>query len=150
MQIEVVLNKNVANLGRRGELVRVRRGYFRNYLYPQGDAVMATPSIKKVALKRQENQVEKVQATKKNADKIVKQLAGITIKFTEKASKNGKLYAGISEDQIIEAVKKESGVELHSEFIKMETIKEIGEHKISVSFGGEANTEITVTVDASK
>ncbi len=146
--MEVVLNEDVQKLGYKGDIVNVKRGYFRNFLYPRGLADTATKSRLKVAESRKEKLVMKKQQIVDNAKDVLKKLKGLKLILKAKVSDKGKLYGSITEDDILKELKKEVKLELDKEFIKMEHIKELGEYEVLVHLGEDLEEKINVTVEA--
>jgi len=146
--MQVILNDKVEKLGKRGDICEVKPGYFMNFLYPKGLADIATEAILKLAKSRNKNAVLKKQEIIDNAKEVLNKLKGFKIVIKKKASDKGKLYAAITEEDVIAIISKEKNVELGSEFIKMEHFKEIGEHKIQVNLGKDLSEKIDLLIEA--
>lgn len=146
--MQVLLNENVVKLGRRGDIVNVKPGYFRNYLLPKGFAVLATDSVKKLAEKRNEKMVMEKEQLLENAKEVVEKLKGLKLVLRLKATKTGKLYASVDKSMILDAVEKEAGLKLDESFVETKNIKEVGEHSLNVNLGEGFEQEITVVVEA--
>lgn len=145
--MEVVLNKDVQKLGYKGEVVRVREGYFRNFLWPRSLAEVATEERKTLAALRREKMVISRKQLLENTRKVLDKLKGLTVTIKAKVSGKGKLYAGIGEDAVIAAVEKAAKIQLEKEYLKMEHIKEVGEHKVLIQLGPDMEQKITVVVE---
>lgn len=145
--MEVVLNKDVSGLGYRGDVVAVKNGYFRNFLLPKGFAVLATAKMKEFADARKEKMLLEKEKLLENAKEALGKLEGLKIVLSVKASKKGKLYAAITENDVIDAVLKEKNVRLESNFIKMDHFKELGEYKVLVDLGDKLTQEIDLVVE---
>ncbi len=145
--MQVLLNENVSKLGLRGEVVSVKPGYFRNFLFPKGMAVIVTPSV----LKRLEEQNRilalKKEETLENAKKIADKLDGLKISLKAKATKTGKLYGAIKPSVILGEIAKAVGFEFDKDFLEFSPIKELGEHKVKINLGEEFIKEITVVIE---
>jgi large subunit ribosomal protein L9 len=130
--MKVLLLKDVYKLGRAGDVKRVADGYGRNYLLPQGLAVLATPG----ALKQSEHIREQASAQRavlnKEMGTIAEKLADITVTFPAKASETGKLYGSITTQMIAEAVAQKAGVEIARRQIDTQPVRTLGEHKVRV------------------
>jgi large subunit ribosomal protein L9 len=130
--MKVLLLKDVYNLGRAGDVKKVADGYGRNYLLPQGFAVLATPG----ALKQSEfiRKSADVQRTKLNTElgSVAEQIDGLKLTFEVKAGETGKLYGSITTAMIAEAVENETGVKIDRRQIDTQPIKLLGEHKARV------------------
>ncbi len=140
----VVFTQDVPQVAQKNTLKRVRRGYFANYLMPQGYAKMATPELLeglKVKIEAQRNETLMAQAT---LSEQAKKLLGKTIKLQAKASPKGTLFRAVSEKAIVEAIKDQERVEVEKSQLSYEPIKKIGNHSVVVKFGDH---EVKVTVD---
>ncbi|MEZ4337259.1 MAG: 50S ribosomal protein L9 [Sandaracinaceae bacterium] len=146
--VQVVLQDDVENLGRAGELVRVKPGYARNYLLPRGLAAMATRGsvaqiehAKAVALKR---------AAKLSADAQTRAgaLANVTVEIAAHAGDSGKLFGSVGTKDIAAALQAK-GFEVDKKRIQLdEPIKEVGEHQVAIKLGYEVSATIKVNVVA--
>ena len=132
--MEVILKKNVNKLGYANEIVKVKPGYGRNFLIPQGYAILATSSAKKAheeILKQKSHKEAKLQSeAQEMADKIAK----LELSIQTKAGDNGKIFGSINTIQLAEALKKEGfEVDRKSLKIKDEPIKELGTYEAEVN-----------------
>ncbi len=146
--MQVVLNQNIKTLGFRGEIVNVKRGYFRNYLFPNNLADVATVTRLKVAESRKEKQVMAKDQLVKNAAEVLEKLKDLKVTVKEKANEKGHLYAAVSTMEVIEAIEKKAKVTLDKEFLQMDHIKEVGSYPVKVKIGEGKEAEITVVVKA--
>ncbi len=145
-KMKVMLIKDVYKLGRAGDVKRVADGYGRNFLIPQGYAVLATPG----ALK----QVEKIrhQATEKRAilntemSAIAEKLAALSVTFAAKAGETGKLYGSITTQDLTDAIKAKSGIEVKRQQIDMQPLRTLGEHKAHIRLTMDLIPEIKILV----
>lgn len=144
--MQIILNKDVPQLGYRGETVKVRNGYFRNFLQPKGFAVMATPSLLKVAAVRKEKMVLARQELLDNAKKALGKLKGVTLEMKGKVTSKGKLYGAITEEKFMDELLKETNIKLEKEFVKMEHIKTVGEHVVTIHLGPDLEQKVKVVV----
>lgn len=132
--MEVILKKNVNKLGYANEIVKVKPGYGRNFLIPQGYAILATASAKKAheeILKQKSHKEAKLQSeAQEMADKIAK----LELSIQTKAGDNGKIFGSINTIQLAEALKKEGfEVDRKSLKIKDEPIRELGTYEAEVN-----------------
>ena len=132
--MEVILKKNVNKLGYANEIVKVKPGYGRNFLIPQGYAILATASAKKAheeILKQKSHKEAKLQSeAQEMADKIAK----LELSIQTKAGDNGKIFGSINTIQLAETKKKEGfEVDRKSLKIKDEPIKELGTYEAEVN-----------------
>ena len=128
--------------------MKVRNGYFRNFLQPNGFAVMATPALLKVTAVRKERMVLARQELIDNATKALGKLKDLVIEIKGKVTSKGKLYGAITEEKIIAAILKETNIKLEKDFIKMEHIKTVGDHEITVHLGPDLEQKLKVVVKA--
>jgi large subunit ribosomal protein L9 len=142
--MKVLLVKDVYKLGRAGDVKRVADGYGRNFLLPQGLAVLATPS----ALKQTEN--IRAQANVKRAV-VNKEMSGmaeilskLTLSFPAKAGETGKLYGSITPQMIADAVKQKTGLEINRRQMDFEPIRTLGTHPVHIRLTIDLVPEITV------
>jgi large subunit ribosomal protein L9 len=144
--MKVLLIKDVYKLGRAGDVKRVADGYGRNFLLPQGLAVLATPG----AMKQAEN--IRAQATVSRAA-LNKELGGVadiiskvSLSFAAKAGETGKLYGSITSQMIADAIHEKTGVEINRRQMDSEPIRNLGTHKVHVRLTVDLVPEITVVV----
>jgi large subunit ribosomal protein L9 len=125
--MEVILKKNVDKLGYANEIVSVKPGYGRNFLIPQGYAVLATASAKKAHVDMMKQKSHKESKMLIEAQEIAAQIAELTVTISTKAGENGKIFGSINTIQLAEALKKVGhDIDRKSLKIKDEPIKEIG------------------------
>ncbi len=125
--MEVILKKNVDKLGYANDTVNVKPGYGRNFLIPQGYAVLATASAKKAHAEIMKQKAHKESKILAEAQELAAKVEGLTVTITTKAGENGKIFGSVNTVQLAEALKKQ-GVEIDrkSLVIKNEPIKEVG------------------------
>ena len=161
--MKVILLQNIKGLGQIGDVKNVSDGYARNFLLPRKMAKAATDSSLKEVEALKAKRVIMVETEKKNALEVAEKLKDLVIEFTRKATKTGKLFAGIGKDDIVKEIKKASGVQLqeemigHTEFLdrlkhgqettpRDEPIKHIGEHLVDLNLSPEVKTQIKVVI----
>lgn len=147
--MQVILLEKVVNLGGLGDVVKVKEGYARNYLIPQGKARRATEAaIKEFEARRAE--LEKAQAEKlAAAQALAEKLAGIVLTIPAKAGVDGRLFGSVTNFDIAEALGKQ-GFQVAKGQIRMPQgpLKIVGEHKVSVALHADVVVQIGVTVVA--
>lgn len=148
--MQVVLNKDVPKLGYKGDIVNVKSGYGRNYLLPKGLADLASDSRLKIAASRKERMVIQKQQLLDSAKDVIAKLKGLKLIMKAKVSEKGKLYAAITEKDVIDAIEEKKNVKLEKEFIKMEHFKEVGTYEVLVRLGEGFEEKITVKVQEKK
>jgi large subunit ribosomal protein L9 len=145
--MQIILLEKVVNLGNLGDVVRVKDGYARNFLIPSRQAKRATANaIKEFEARRAE--LEKAAADKLAASQAVgEKLAGTTVKLTQKAGVDGRLFGSVTNHDIAEALVK-AGFTVTKAQVRMPTgpIKLVGDSAVSVSLHTDVVVEITVSV----
>jgi large subunit ribosomal protein L9 len=144
--MQVILLEKIVNLGQLGDVVKVKEGYARNFLIPQGKARRATDvAIKEFEARRAE--LEKAQADKFAAAESVARLAGTNVQVGAKAGVDGRLFGSITNYDIADALGKQ-GFEVNKAQIRMPQgpLKQVGEHPITVALHSDVTADITVTI----
>jgi large subunit ribosomal protein L9 len=145
--MELILLEKVVNLGQLGDVVKVRNGYARNFLIPQGKAKRATEqNVKEFEARRAE--LEKAQADLlAQAQERVAKLDGLMLQIGQKAGVDGKLFGSVTNIDIAEALK-EQGTEVERSQIRMPhgPLKQVGDHPVSIVLNPDAVANITVSV----
>ena len=133
--MEVILKKDVENLGYANDVVKVRDGYARNFLVPNGLAVVATPSERKQLSETLKQRAHKEAKVKAEAEKHAEVLAGKSIKIGAKVGEKGKIFGSVNTIMLADAFKL-LGVEIERKHIKIkaDTIKTVGKYEAEVSF----------------
>jgi large subunit ribosomal protein L9 len=133
--MEVILKKDVENLGFADDLVTVKNGYGRNFLIPQGHALLATPSAKKVLAETLKQRAFKEKKVIEDAQKEADKLNGLEIKISAKTGEGDKLFGSINNANLSEAFEKE-GVSIDKKFISIAggTIKRTGNYEATIRF----------------
>jgi large subunit ribosomal protein L9 len=145
--MQIILLEKVVNLGNLGEVVRVKDGYARNFLIPQGKAKRATKSaMADFEVRRAE--LEAAQADKLSAATSVgARLNGLTVQITSKSGVDGRLFGSITNHDIAEALSKQ-GFAVHKSQVRMPTgpLKTVGDHSVSIALHTDVVVDITMTV----
>jgi large subunit ribosomal protein L9 len=145
--MQVILLEKVVNLGQLGDVVKVKEGYARNFLIPQGKARRATETaIKEFEARRAD--LEKVQADKLAAAQAVQaKLNGVAVKVAAKAGVDGRLFGSVTNYDIAEALSKQ-GFEVNKAQIRMPQgpLKLVGEYPLAIALHSDVVAEITVSV----
>jgi large subunit ribosomal protein L9 len=144
--MKVLLLKDVYKLGRAGDIKRVADGYGRNYLLPQGMAVLATTEALKMAERIREKANVQRAIINEEMDTVAKQIFDLTLVFPAKASETGKLYGSVTTQMIAEAIKKKSGVEIARRQIDSQPLRMLGEYKVPIRLTVDLIPTINVTV----
>ena len=129
--MEIILKKDVANLGHADDIVNVKTGYAVNYLIPQGFAVMATASAKKVHAENLRQRAHKIAKFVGDAEALAAKLAETTVQVAVKVSESGKIYGSVTTAQLAEALAA-VGIEVDKKDITVEAAKELGTYEATV------------------
>jgi len=133
--MEVILKQDVEKLGYKDDLVEVKDGYGRNFLIPQGVAILATSSAKKVHAETVRQRAKRVEKERESAQKLAAKLKGMSISVGAKVGESGKIFGSVNNIQLVEEMAK-LGIELERKHIKItgDTIKSIGTYEAEVTF----------------
>jgi large subunit ribosomal protein L9 len=145
--MQVILLEKVANLGELGAVVKVKDGFARNYLIPQGKAKRATPeNLKVFEARRAELEKAQADALGKAKDRAAK-LEGLTLQITQKAGVDGRLFGSVTNYDIVEALEKQ-GHEVERSQVRMPQgpLKQVGEFPITIALHTDVAATITVSV----
>ena len=145
--MQIILMEKVANLGQLGDVVKVKDGYARNFLIPQGKAKRATESNLKVFEARRA-ELEKQQAEHLvQAQARAEKLEGFMLQITQKAGPDGKLFGSVTNVDIVEALKGQ-GFEVAKSEVRMPQcpLKQIGDYPLTLAFHTDVTATITVSV----
>jgi len=145
--MEVILKKNVDNLGYVNEIVTVKPGYGRNFLIPQGYAALATASAKKVHAEIMKQKSHKESKVLAEAEELGKKIEATSVKIVTKAGEKGKIFGSVNTVQLSEALKAE-GIEIDRKSIKIkeEPIREIGSFEAIANLHKDVKVTFTFEV----
>jgi large subunit ribosomal protein L9 len=145
--MQIILLEKIVNVGNLGDVVKVKHGYARNYLIPQGKAKRATPeNVKLLEAKRDE--LEKIAAGRfAEAQAQAARLEGLVVQISQKAGVDGRLFGSVTNVDIVDALKAQ-GFTVEKADIRMPTgpLKQVGDHPLVVALHTDATASITVTV----
>lgn len=142
--MEIILIKDVDNLGGRNELVKVKNGYARNYLIPQGFAVEANPSNRKQLEERLKVAAKKEAAMLAQINSVIAKLQEGPVKVGAKTGTSGKIFGTVTPLQISRAIRDQKGYDIDRRKITIaDEVKELGTYKATIDFGNGQ----TATVD---
>ena len=145
--MEIILKEDIIGLGYKNDIVDVKSGYGRNYLIPQGKAVIASPSAKKVLAENLKQQAHKLAAILAKAQEEAKKLEGVSVTIASKVAAQGALYGSVTAIMVAAELQKQ-GYEIDRKRIVMKDIKNVGEYVATVIFHKEVKVEVPVTVIA--
>jgi len=144
--MEIILKQDIKKLGEKDDIVTVKPGYGRNYLIPQGFAVLATPSAKKVIAENLKQAQFKQEKIKKDAEAIAAKLEGVKLTIGAKAGESGKIFGSVNTIQVADALKKQ-GFEVDRRRITFETEpKFIGEYIANLNLHKEVKVQVPFEV----
>ncbi|GAA4325105.1 50S ribosomal protein L9 [Flaviaesturariibacter amylovorans] len=147
--MDIILIQDVDNLGGKNELVKVRNGYARNFLIPQGFAVEASPSNRKQL-------EERLKVAKKKEDAMLAQIQSVIAKLQEgpvqvgaKTGTSGKIFGSVTSLQIARAIRDQKGYDIDRKKISItDEVKELGSYKAAIDFGNGHHSEVAFEVVA--
>lgn len=144
--MKVLLLKDVYKLGHAGDVKKVADGYGRNYLLPEGLAVLATAgALKTVEKIREKAAIERANLNKEMSG-LAEQLTGVEIEFFSKAGETGKLYGSITTQMVIDELNRKMGTTLNRHQVEVEPIRTLGEHLAIIRLTVDLNPKIKVIV----
>lgn len=146
--MKVLLKEDVENIGYAGEVHSVSNGYGRNYLLPNGLALLATPGT----LKQAETWRAKAEARRAELraeyESLANRIQQVRLTFKARAGENGKLYGSITTAHIADTLNETLGTEIDRRKVGLESLRQLGEHSIPVRLSGEFQPEFTVVIES--
>ena len=151
--VEVVLKENLEHLGSIGDVVKVRRGYARNYLLPRGLAVVASRGNVKQVEHEKAVQAQRIAKLREEQEAVMTQLSKVTVMVAKEAGEDGKLFGSVTSNDVLEGLKTK-GVEVEIDKKKLvmpdQAIKEVGSYEVGVKlpYGLTATIKLEVKTRA--
>lgn len=147
--MEIILKQDVQNLGLKDDVVTVKDGYAANYLIPQGMAIMATPSAKKVHAENLRQRAHKEAKIRQDAEALAAKLNGITVKVAAKVSETGKVFGSVNNIQVAEALEA-LGYQIDRKDITLgeDNLKQVGTYEATVKCYRDIKATFNVEVVA--
>lgn len=147
--MEVILKQDIQNVGHKNDIVTVKDGYGRNFLIPQGMAVLATSSSKKMHEENIRQRAHKEEKIKNEAQETAKKLGKVSLSIGAKTSSTGKIFGSVNTIQIAEALK-EKGYEIERKNISIpeDQIKEVGKYTATIKLHKEVSVDIEFEIIA--
>ena len=145
--MQIILLEKIANVGNLGDVVKVRDGYARNFLIPQGKAKRATAANLE-AIEARRAELEKAAGEKlAQAQAQAEKLEGSTLRIVQKAGVDGRLFGSVTNADVVEALKAQ-GVDIEKSMVRMPSgpLKQVGEHPVSVVLHTDVTASLTVNV----
>ena len=146
--MKIILKEDINNLGYKDDVVEVKSGYGRNYLIPQGKAVIATPAALKVLAEDQRQRAHKLAKIKADAEAAAAALADVALTIGAKASATGTIFGSVNNIQIAEALEKLGHNVDRKIIVLKEPVKELGKYTAKINFHKEVSVEIPFEVVA--
>ena len=148
--MDIILKQDVANLGYKNDIVNVKAGYGRNYLIPQGLAILATERNRKILAEEMRQQAHKEQKIKDEATEKAKALEGLKLQIPAKAAATGKIFGSVNNIMIANAIKEATGIEVDRKNIVLneDAIKEVGDYTAKIRLHKEVAVDINFNVFA--
>jgi large subunit ribosomal protein L9 len=145
--MKLILTSDVEPLGKRGDVVDVAEGYARNFLLPRKKAVKANEGALAQAESIREARIESERKAKEDAERLATQLVGSRVVIAAQAGDEGQLYGSISPADVVEGVKRFTGIELDRATLEIaKPIKAIGLHEINIKLHPEVEFPLTLDV----
>ena len=145
--MEIILIQDVANLGYKNDIVKVRDGYGRNYLLPNKLAIIANESNRKQLAENLKQQAHKLAKLLADAQALAEKLAATVISVPAKATEDGKIFGTVTTQQIADALAAQ-GIEVDKKVITVEPIKQLGEYEATARLHREVKATIKINVVA--
>ena len=146
--MKIILKEDIPSLGYKDDVVEVKNGYGRNYLIPQGKAIIASESALKVLAENQRQRAHKLAKLKADAEAVAEQLKGISLTIGAKTSSTGTIFGSVNNIQIAEALEK-LGHNVDRKLIEIkQPVKEVGEYVATIKLHKEVTVEIPFEVVA--
>lgn len=143
--MEIILTTDIVGLGYKNDILDVKPGYGRNYLIPQGYAVLATPSNKKILAENLKQAAHKAEKIKKDAEEIAAAIGTEVITIIMKTGESGRIFGRVTNTQVADALNAR-GINVDRKKIAIEDIKVVGEYKALIDLHKEVKHEVTVAV----
>jgi len=145
--MEIILKQDIDNLGVKDQIVNVKPGYANNYLIPQGMAIHATESAKKVLAENIRQRAHKEAKIVADATAVVEKLAAMVASVSVKANEDGKIFGSVTTADIAESLSAQ-GVEVDKKNVKIEAVKTVGTYTATVKVYKDIKAEVKVVVAA--
>lgn len=147
--MKVILQKDVKNIGKKGEVVNVAEGYARNFLFPRGLAVEATTGNLRQVAQKQQVEAAKAERELKEAQEIGARLKSQTLKVTARVGEGGRLFGSVTTQELADQLRKQFSAEIDKRKIEIkEPIKSLGTHTITVKVHPKVHVSLKVDVVA--
>jgi large subunit ribosomal protein L9 len=146
--MEIILLQDIKNLGYKNEIVKVKNGFANNYLIPNGMAIIATASNKKVQAENMKQQAYKEDRVRNEAEALREKINGLHLKVAAKASSTGKIFGSVNNIMVAEALREQHEIDIDRKKIHFESVKEVGTFKATIMIFKDVEAEFTCEVIA--
>jgi large subunit ribosomal protein L9 len=146
--MEIILKEDVINLGYKGDIVKVKDGYGRNFLIPTKKAILATESAKKMLAEDLKQRAHKIERLKNEAIELAEKLKDLTLSVGAKTSTTGKIFGAVGPIQIADAFEKAGFTVDRKVIVLKDAVKEIGSYKATLKLHKEVTVEVAFEVVA--
>lgn len=143
--MDIILKTDIAGLGYKNDTVSVKPGYGRNYLIPQGYAVMATESNKKIVAENIRQAAHKAEKIKNDALALAEAIGDITLSIPAKAGESGKIFGRVTNTQVAEALR-EKGFDIDRKKITVDDVKTLGSYEASLDLHKDVKHKVKFEV----
>jgi large subunit ribosomal protein L9 len=147
--MDIILKTDIAGLGYKNDIVSVKPGYGRNYLIPQGFAMMASESNKKMIAENIRQASHKAEKIKNDAQALADQIGDSVITIPAKAGESGKIFGRVTSIQIADALR-EKGFDVDRKKITIDDVKTLGSYQASLDLHKEVKHKVNVEVVAAE
>ena len=145
--MEIILKEDIVKLGHRNDIIRVKDGYARNYLIPNGYAIAATPSARKMHEENMRQRAHKEEKIRNEALDLAKKMEGLSLTIGTKTSSTGKIFGSVNTIQIAEALaEKGFNIDRKKISIKGNAVKEVGKYVATIHLHREVSVELNFEV----
>ncbi|SDB59062.1 large subunit ribosomal protein L9 [Desulfonatronum thiosulfatophilum] len=145
--MEVILRTNLDNLGSLGQIVNVKPGYGRNYLIPQGLAMLATPGNKKRFEQERRKLQEKADAIRFSAQELADKISAVSLRIPVRVGEGDRLYGSVTSANIADLIKKDHGLDVDKKNILLDdSLRALGEYSIEVRVHQDIRAQLQVAV----
>lgn len=149
MASKLLLVEDVEDLGRKGDIVEVRPGYARNFLLPQGKAVVADSRAIRLQAKLQEERRQRALQDRQESEKLAELFTDLLIETTVNTDHEGKMYGSVTAADIVDLLRDQHKIEIEKRFVQLKhPVKELGNHEIHFRLKEGVETSCTLKVEA--
>ena len=144
--MKILLKQDVTNLGYAGEVMDVANGFGRNYLIPQGLAVIASPGVLKEADVWRQRAAVRITEIRQEHEALSADIINTKLVFTARAGETGKLYGSITTADIAERINEQLGTDIDRRIISSEPLRQLGDHRVTIKLSRDFHPQVTVFI----